>query len=150
MNLQSLRALHEKATPGEWQWQTSNSWKRIGRVGGRDGDVLAPSHYSVRDTTPTLNVSEHDAELIVAMRNALPDILARLELAEKALGRVETLLQNARGEIAYLSPLAAGHVDERGYSDDARKLEETTKWVLAQIDEHLRDVRAALAERGEA
>jgi hypothetical protein len=60
MDLAELRRLHESATPGPW---SSDDQKRLRAMLLRDAD----------------------AALIVAMRNALPELLERVERLEAAL-----------------------------------------------------------------
>ena len=75
-----LKRLHEAATPGEWEWWTSNSRRRLrSQQGGRDrskftGDVLTPTIE--RDGHPDLNVSEADMAIIVYLRNHAEEIAA--------------------------------------------------------------------------
>jgi hypothetical protein len=59
------------ATPGPWEWWTSNSWRRlVHQVGGTQIPVLTPT--VARDGHPDLMVSETNMALIAAA----PDLLA--------------------------------------------------------------------------
>lgn len=66
-----------KHTPGPWEWQTSNSWRRLGSARG-DGDVMYPCVQ--RDGHPDVTfknggVEGPDARLIAAA----PDLYKALE-----------------------------------------------------------------------
>lgn len=65
--VQQLRERASRATPGPWELQTSNSWRRIGTAGGRfaDGDVLAPTTHR-GDNHPDLAARQEDLDFIVA------------------------------------------------------------------------------------
>ena len=72
-----------KHTPGPWEWQTSNSWRRLGSVRG-DGDVMSPCVQ--RDGHPDVTfknggVDGPDARLIAAA----PAMVKALETAYLAL-----------------------------------------------------------------
>lgn len=70
MNVEELRDLYERATPGEWT--------RLGNVG--KPDVVLVGAYEWRTGSP-MNDDQpvRDARLIVAMHEALPELLAMLE-----------------------------------------------------------------------
>ncbi|MDT3718483.1 ead/Ea22-like family protein [Pseudomonas oryzihabitans] len=65
--VRELRERARRATPGPWELQTSNSWRRIGTAGGRfaDGDVLAPTTHR-GDNHPDLAGRQEDLDFIVA------------------------------------------------------------------------------------
>jgi hypothetical protein len=61
--IQRLKELHEKATPGPWRISLSGSVQSVSGDHARDGD----------------------GDLVVAMRNALPQLLAVAEAAQVLL-----------------------------------------------------------------
>lgn len=90
--VQQLRTLAERATPGPWELQTSNSWRRIGTAGGRfaDGDVLAPTSHR-GDNHPDLAARQEDLDFIVAANPAaILVLLDKVEQLEKSLRLVQT------------------------------------------------------------
>ena len=94
---QHLRALAERATPGPWELQTSNSWRRIGTAGGRfvDGDILSPTTHR-GDNHPDLAARQEDLDFIVAADPstvmALLDEIQRLqrELASERAANIRS------------------------------------------------------------
>ena len=73
-----LKALIEKATPGEWVVWTGCSWRRVG-VRGAGPPIIYPTIAS--DGHPDL-VGEEDLRVLVALRNkadALCDLWAAAE-----------------------------------------------------------------------
>lgn len=92
--VERLREREAMATPGPWELQDGNSHRRIG-VPGKDGSVCRPAKYSEREPHwLTLDGERVYADLMLAVeaRNALPELLdriqadaARLEKAREAL-----------------------------------------------------------------
>jgi hypothetical protein len=73
-----LREMEAKATPGPWKWWTSNSWRRLMRdYHGTTQGVAMP--FVASDGHPDLDIGQADMALIVALRNALPQILSSME-----------------------------------------------------------------------
>lgn len=64
MDLQRLRQIAKAATPGRWQWWTSNSFMRLSVQSGVDGGVLSGARLS--DGQCTVLVSNEDAAYIEA------------------------------------------------------------------------------------
>nr|WP_288355948.1 ead/Ea22-like family protein [uncultured Pseudomonas sp.] len=90
--VQQLRERASRATPGPWELQTSNSWRRIGTTGGRfaDGDVLAPTTHR-GDNHPDLAARQEDLDFIVAANPAaILVLLDKVEQLEKSLRLVQT------------------------------------------------------------
>ena len=87
--LDKLRELHEKATPGPWQTDLCNGEVR--------GEFL--ENESIY---PLIPHSEEDCELIVAMRNALPQLLTVVEAARGTLGSQDTDQTELRDALAAL------------------------------------------------
>lgn len=86
--IERLRELREKATPGPWEVQDGCSWRRIG-AGGKDGNVLYPTNCR-HDGHPDLSSGRGEdraanLDLIVAAVNALPKLLDVAEIAREAL-----------------------------------------------------------------
>jgi hypothetical protein len=80
-DLAKLRALHEAATPGEWELWTSCSWRRVCVGGMNPQPVIWPTVDS--DGHPNLDRLEN-LELAIAAVNALPELLAIAEAVERA------------------------------------------------------------------
>jgi hypothetical protein len=74
IDIAALRALEAKATPGPWRFLYYDGHQAIVR---RDDDTLFYNPGPDPDTD--------DAELLCAARNALPELLDRLERYEAAL-----------------------------------------------------------------
>lgn len=81
-----------EATPGPWNWWTSNSWRRLKRYDrGITQNVLEP--YVCRDGHPDLSISEEDMayiaaaspDLILAMAAEIDRLTAQLDKAREAL-----------------------------------------------------------------
>jgi hypothetical protein len=88
--LKALQVLEARATPAPWSWWTSNSMKRITCEADpqrrQDGDVLRATMHS---TWPDLAISKADMELIVALRNAAPALLALAGQSQQAASQEE-------------------------------------------------------------
>lgn len=77
-DVERLRALLSAATPGPWQAMNAYQWDSI--IGDIDGPDDGEMHYeSVTDITSHHDRSRHNATLIVAAVNALPQLLALAE-----------------------------------------------------------------------
>jgi hypothetical protein len=77
MDIEKLKALALAATPGPWQWWTSNSTLRLTGADGRDGGVLyAAVHRGYGDVC----CSEADRAFIEAFNPAaVTELLAEVE-----------------------------------------------------------------------
>ena len=83
-NLAELERLARAATPGPWEWWTSNSFRRLSAR--RDGDVLCA--VSCRDGVPDIKGSEANKDFIAG---ANPEtVLALIERLKEA----RTILQD--------------------------------------------------------
>jgi len=81
MAADQLRALHGSSTPGPWE------------VGVGGGVVYAREHvpgWGVADVRDGADTGLSDAELIAAMRNALPALLGVAEAARRCVTRSGT------------------------------------------------------------
>lgn len=77
--LAEIKARADAATPGPWEWWTSNSWRRLSATDTRkDGDVLCPV-VNPYDKHPDLSVTEPDMEFIAHARGDVPDLLAEVD-----------------------------------------------------------------------
>jgi len=78
-----LREAAERATPGEWSWWTSCSWRRLkSSQDGNDKDVIEP--IVARDGHPDCNISEADMAYIEKAQPAA--ILELLRVSDALLG----------------------------------------------------------------
>ncbi|WP_064799492.1 ead/Ea22-like family protein [Serratia plymuthica] len=87
--LSELKATALAATPGPWEWFTSNSMARLSSTpSGKDGDVLSAFHAS--DGVPCVNVSQRDMAFIAAANPAaVLALLAELEEKSQELAEAE-------------------------------------------------------------
>lgn len=78
--IRELETLHEAATPGKWKtWGMSVMWDERGDSNVAHAAKVANTYYSAPNGSPRTN----DADLICALRNALPALLsAARELLE--------------------------------------------------------------------
>ncbi|WNG69303.1 hypothetical protein [Cupriavidus gilardii] len=81
LNLDELGRLAKAATPGPWEWWTSNSFLRLSGSDGRDGGVLYACN--IRNEYATVVVSEADRRFIAEARTALPALIARIHELEQ-------------------------------------------------------------------
>jgi hypothetical protein len=78
-NLSELRRLAEGATPHQWVWHTSNSWRRLKAENhGVRLNVLEP--FVASDGHPDLTIDQSDMNFIAACNPAT--ILALLDMVE--------------------------------------------------------------------
>lgn len=87
-----LRALEAKATPGPWECANLGPARNIPAVIQREDDDWVPVAYFSDERGDGLAAEpEHDGNLIVTARNALPDLLdevERLNAYDRALSAV--------------------------------------------------------------
>jgi hypothetical protein len=77
--LERLEALNEGATKGPWRWDVETL------RGKSNNAIFYPvAHKNSRTPVELINCEE-DAALIAAARNALPDLLAAIRAAERAV-----------------------------------------------------------------
>lgn len=135
-----LKRLGEAATPGPWETETINA------------DFYEPDRITSRGISQKdgkgLNQGEDyemfsvdDCDLIIALRNALPQILALLEAGE---GLVKTA-RDARNALSSLPIDALGETDDGIHSWPIR--DEMTAHLDAKIDAY--DNAAASGETGD-
>jgi len=99
--LDELRALEQKATPGPWVAKLpgpDEHYLSEGRCGGISSAARIHEYQSEIVTTDSgvYGPSADDARLIVACRNALPRLLARLEALERVAAAGRESLETGR------------------------------------------------------
>lgn len=84
-----LRELAEAATPGPWEWWTSNSWRRLRNDCGRGvhSNVALPTVGN--DGQPDIQVRPEDMAFIAAARTQFPAALDALDRAERRIAELE-------------------------------------------------------------
>ncbi|WP_241170090.1 ead/Ea22-like family protein [Serratia marcescens] len=89
-----LKAAAMAATPGPWEWFTSNSMARLSSTpSGKDGDVL--SAFRASDGVPCVSVSQHNMAFIAAANPAVTlTLLAELEAKDKRIAELERANQS--------------------------------------------------------
>lgn len=83
--LAELKQLEAAATPGPWEYQTSNSVRRIGVKGDSDGNVM---HGEIYLGVPDIAVMDVDAKLIVALRNHALKLIVAVEECDQLKQRL--------------------------------------------------------------
>ncbi|WP_338544937.1 ead/Ea22-like family protein [Pseudomonas benzopyrenica] len=108
--VQQLRERASRATPGPWELQASNSWRRIGTAGGRfaDGDVLAPTTHR-GDNHPDLAARQEDLDFIVAADPAT--VLALLDELDTAIANHENAVAHMQSVCAERDQLKAENAE---------------------------------------
>lgn len=106
IDLQAIEARANAASPGPWEWWTSNSWRRLK---GDRGHVVEP-FTSRGDGHPNLVVSDEDMEFIAHARQDIPDLLDELRAAAQQAARWQALCETRI--LAGIEVLLVG-----GYSD---------------------------------
>ncbi|MCT9017129.1 hypothetical protein N6G05_26620 [Cupriavidus gilardii] len=94
LNLDELGRLAKAATPGPWEWWTSNSFLRLSGSDGRDGGVLYACN--IRNEYATVVVSEADRRFIAEARTALPALIARIRELEQENAALRTIAERYR------------------------------------------------------
>ncbi|CVF69571.1 ead/Ea22-like family protein [Serratia marcescens] len=92
--LSELKAAAMAATPGPWEWFTSNSMARLSSTpSGKDGDVL--SAFRASDGVPCVSVSQRDMAFIAAANPAaVLELLAELEAKGERIAELERTNQS--------------------------------------------------------
>lgn len=106
IDIQQLSELERKATPGPWYPKPATyGWDVWGNLDdGTDGwigpvkRVISPhsSIHSAQDICRDSDETEANAALIVAMRNALPALLASLASKDAEIERLKTLTETLK------------------------------------------------------
>lgn len=105
-DLERMKAVAEAATPGEWKWWTSNSWRRLYRdEPGIRSIVLEP--FVARDGHPDLTVSQEDMAFFeTCTPKAVLSLISRLEEAERERDEARRRITQQAREIASLKEAA--------------------------------------------
>lgn len=128
-----IRAAVKHATPGPWQWWTSNSWKRLKHDGkGETQNVIEP--YVAHDGHPDLCVSLSDMAYIAACH---PEAIRAL-LAER-----DALIHDNAEYAGAANALATEN--ERLRDACERAIEWLEGWASAEP--YLAELRAALKQQ---
>lgn len=85
--LSELERLNREATPGAWEWWTSNSVRRLKSL-TPDGWQHVAEAFKACDGVPCIAIQEADAELIAKTRNALPPLLSEVRQLRALEARV--------------------------------------------------------------
>lgn len=83
VDLDELERLHEAATPGDWQGNEVTAGKHKGSFVEADSEGVILDCYGPRGGA--------NADLIAAMRNALPQLIALARSASEAKARLDLL-----------------------------------------------------------
>lgn len=157
---QQLRELVEHATPGPWELQTSNSWRRIGTAGSRnaDGNVLAPTTRH-GDNHPDLAAHAQDLDFIVAANPAtVLALLDALDLMEQELRDYKMAAQaeaytadEARAEAHRFKALLIEHEATRAVpgavgDDDQMQIDELVALGIQQDKDEITRLKAENAD----
>jgi len=111
-DLAALARLEAKATKGPWRLGTKNVWNDdlLLRVADTERGRMNAGAYKLRGSDSE-QLEQADAELIAAMRNALPSLIQQAQEA----ARLKELLRECRVAI---EPITASECRELGVSLD--------------------------------
>lgn len=102
-NLSDLKRLLAEATPGPWTYTTEDGGDEYvvmvpDRLLGKDGAPIVDHDGGLApDVAGPLQIRFDNADLIVAMHAALPDLLAAVEAAREALVLLDDLSSKRTG-----------------------------------------------------
>lgn len=126
LDLAKIKAAAERATPGKWQWWTSNSWRRLRSEKGHGATLSVVEPYASRsDGHPDCIVSQEDMDFIEA---AQPTTVLAL------IGRVERLEGALDQGAAWFTEYAIGH-RAKGADEKAMRNEERAAFLRAALSE---------------
>ncbi len=116
-----LRALHAASTKGKWEQDAQHIWA---------DHVIIAEYYLAKDPPPFTNV--RDAAFTAAAHNALPDLLADWEEAQRERKRVNATNLRLARELdkarRLVGRLAAGLEDWAAAVDDYALLADARAW----------------------
>ena len=137
IDTEELRRLTREATPGHWFWTGAD----ILRAETDHGIVGEPMVGGFGE--PEWDISDADAALIVAARNAIPDLLAALDAKDAEIGRL-------RSDLALAAEVIRAESDYRRAKNAGRS--RTGKRPVGMQDASFRraHARQRWAERGYA
>ncbi|QOD84142.1 ead/Ea22-like family protein [Chromobacterium haemolyticum] len=97
--LAELARLARAASPGPWEYQTSNGWRRVGTTaanrGRMDGDIVAPG---------TMMTSENMAFIAAANPATVLALLDRISELERDSARLDYMIENGLFVQAFIMP----------------------------------------------
>lgn len=145
--LDALEAMHKRATQGEWNVYDGCSWRRIGLSDGVT-EILWPE-VSRHDRHPDIGGvnRDNDLALIVAMRNALPDLLAAARERD-ALQRDLAALRTAH-DIAETYARTFQSIESLVCTEEGDGIIEQVESLKCRLGSAHRDLAAARAEVAE-
>lgn len=112
IDIDSLRALADAASPGPWEDGTASCCPDMGWVDGPKG-VVCPVYQGTK-VTHTLDAN--DAAFIAAARTAVPWLLDEIE-------RLRDLLKEAHKELSTIEAITVSPSDTDGLIDLCRRME---------------------------
>jgi uncharacterized coiled-coil protein SlyX len=98
IDIYAIEAKARAATPGPWEWWTSNSYRRLTGADGKAGGVA--HGFTHRDGVTDIAIREEDMAHIAAVSpNVVLELIARLRDAERVAAPIPGL-DNSPGSIA--------------------------------------------------
>ncbi|ASL91586.1 hypothetical protein BVG94_02500 [Serratia marcescens] len=154
-----LKSAAVAATPGPWEWFTSNSMARLSSTpSGKDGDVL--SAFRASDGVPCVSVSQRDMAFIAAANPAvILALLAELEVKDERIGELEVIAteyagkfqkaQDANKHLIIMSNDDKKRIAEleSGHQEAAKQIASWRRIAKQNIEEREKDLAALDAER---
>ncbi|WP_440030085.1 ead/Ea22-like family protein [Chromobacterium amazonense] len=103
--LSALRAAAEAATPGPWEYQTSNGWHRVGTTaanrGRRDGNVVANGAASPANMA---HIAAANPAAVLALLAHIDAQAARIAELEQDAARLDYMIDNGLFVEAFIMP----------------------------------------------
>ncbi len=132
--IEELRGLLAKATPGQWRLRPQFSLRIVEVQGPREAPVVKRGGFD--ESQRSYNGHKANAALIVAMRNALPDLLDAAERLERQVRAKQQEIEEiaARAQENYERALAAERLASRAREEALREAIEICKEADAQDD----------------
>lgn len=79
----AIEARAKAATPGPWEWWTSNSWRRLKQGSERHRSLSILEPITAVDGQTDISVREEDMTFIAAARADVPALVAHIRTLEK-------------------------------------------------------------------
>lgn len=124
--LEELERLNREATPGPWEWWTSNSMRRLTGPSGQAGGVAHA--FVAHDRVPDIAIRDEDMRLIAELRNNATALLESASFAERAAA---FLREHGEMLASGLAKLSWAHVHRGGRSDTSPA--EPAEHALAEL-----------------
>lgn len=118
--IEKMKALALAATPGPWQWWSSNSVKRVTGADGRDGGVLHA--YSFRDGADIACSPSDQAFIAAANPAAVLELIAEVERLRAEVERLENGMEIAVKGLKNIAAVEARTAPASGTEKDAERL----------------------------